>query len=111
MLLHKLVWALETEEKPGEAEFNPEVKRSGWQPPSDNGLWTPCATLKSQILNHLPDASRAYFEAEHGTFQQVRFFVFFQAAFIYGGQSTEKCSVYSDFLCHLVELSFISPAF
>lgn len=71
MLLHKLVWALETEEKPSEAEFNPEVKRSGWAPPSDNGLWTPCASLKTEILRRLPAASRSYFEAEHGTFQQV----------------------------------------
>lgn len=71
MLLHKLIWALETEEKPSEAEFNPEVKRSGWQPPSDNGLWGPCASLKLEILQKLPEASLEYFNAEHGTFQQV----------------------------------------
>jgi hypothetical protein len=72
MLLHKLVWALETEEKPSHSEFNPEVKRSGWQPPSDNGLWGPCASLKSQILGQLPESARAYFQAEHGIFQKVR---------------------------------------
>jgi hypothetical protein len=71
MLLHKLVWALETEEKPSEAEFDPEVKRSGWEPPSDNGLWEPCALLKSRIIERLPETARAYFQDEHETFQKV----------------------------------------
>lgn len=71
MLLHKLVWALETEERPSDSEFNPEVKRSGWQPPCDSGLWTPCQELKQDVLQHLPANAKSYFEAEHGTFQQV----------------------------------------
>lgn len=71
MMLHKLVWALETEERPGDSEFNPEVKRSGWQPPRDSGLWKPCQELKESILQQLPAQAKEYFEAEHGTFQQV----------------------------------------
>ena len=36
---HQLQWALMTEEQPPQEAFNPEVKRSGWEPPKDYGLW------------------------------------------------------------------------
>ena len=30
---------LQSEATPGEDEMNPTVKRSGWHPPEDTGLW------------------------------------------------------------------------
>lgn len=72
MFLHKLIWALETEERPGDSEFSPDVKRSGWAPPVDTGLWAPCAEVKAAVLARLPPAARAYFDDEHGTFEKVR---------------------------------------
>jgi phosphatidylinositol 4-kinase A len=71
MFLHKLIWALDTELRPAESEFNPEIKRSGWQPPRDTGLWGPCASVKKAVLSRLTPTQRAYFEDEHETFQQV----------------------------------------
>jgi phosphatidylinositol 4-kinase len=71
MFLHRLIWALDTELRPAESEFNPKVKRSGWQPPRDTGLWGPCATVKDAVLSSLGPEQRAYFENEHGTFQKV----------------------------------------
>lgn len=71
MFLHKLIWALDTETRPDDAEFNPEIKRSGWQPPADTGLWAPCGAIKASVLSRLTPKARAYFEQEHGTFQRV----------------------------------------
>jgi phosphatidylinositol 4-kinase A len=71
MFLHKLIWALETEERPEDSEFNPEIKRSGWQPPVDTGLWAVCKAVKAAVLSHLSPKELAYFEDEHGTFQKV----------------------------------------
>ena len=71
MFLHKLIWALDTEQQPPESEFNPEIKRSGWQRPRDTGLWTPCAEVKQRVLEHLEDSARSYFDDEHGTFEQI----------------------------------------
>jgi phosphatidylinositol 4-kinase A len=71
MFLHKLIWALDTEQKPPASEFNPEIKRSGWQPPSDTGLWTPCKRVQEAVLQQLTPAAREYFDSEHGTFEKV----------------------------------------
>ena len=71
MFLHKLIWALDTEQEPPAAEFDPEVKRSGWQPPRDTGLWEPCKSVKATVLSQLTAAARVYFDVEHGTFQKV----------------------------------------
>eukprot|EP00878_Enallax_costatus_P012821 GHUV01013388.1.p1 GENE.GHUV01013388.1~~GHUV01013388.1.p1 ORF type:complete len:2087 (+),score=705.77 GHUV01013388.1:215-6475(+) len=68
---HQLIWALNSEAKPPEEAFNPEVKRSGWQPPKDTGLWETSARVKSQIESQMTPAQREYWQAEGGYFQQV----------------------------------------
>ena len=67
----QLMWALKTEEKPPDEAFNPEVKRSGWQPPQDCGLWTVSGQLRQQVLQSLKPSSRAYWEAESTYFDQI----------------------------------------
>ncbi|KAG2445055.1 hypothetical protein HYH02_008923 [Chlamydomonas schloesseri] len=71
LFLHQLIWALVTEERPPPEEFNPEVKRSGWQPPADTGLWEPAARLKERVLSGMTAASAAYWNAENDYFNQV----------------------------------------
>ncbi|GIL57911.1 hypothetical protein Vafri_13118 [Volvox africanus] len=68
---HQLMWALATEEKPPPEEFNPEVKRSGWEPPKDTGLWDPAEKLKRKVLAQMTPEQRAYWEAEDGYFNKV----------------------------------------
>ncbi|GIL78260.1 hypothetical protein Vretifemale_7693, partial [Volvox reticuliferus] len=68
---HQLIWALATEEKPPPEEFNPEVKRSGWEPPKDMGLWDPAEKLKRRVLAQMTPEQRAYWEAEDGYFNKV----------------------------------------
>ena len=36
---HVCMPILQSEATPGEDEMNPTVKRSGWHPPEDTGLW------------------------------------------------------------------------
>lgn len=71
LFLHKLIWALDAEQKPPDSEFSPEIKRSGWQPPQDTGLWDICQAVKDTVLKRLDSQAKEYFEAEHGTFQKV----------------------------------------
>ncbi|GLI63286.1 hypothetical protein VaNZ11_006192 [Volvox africanus] len=68
---HQLMWALATEEKPPPEEFTPEIKRSGWEPPKDTGLWDPAEKLKRKVLAQMTPEQRAYWEAEDGYFNKV----------------------------------------
>ena len=38
-MLNVCMSVLQSEATPGEDEMNPTVKRSGWHPPEDTGLW------------------------------------------------------------------------
>ena len=40
---------LQSEGTPPEAAFNPVVKRSGWQPPQDSGLWKIADDLEQKV--------------------------------------------------------------
>ncbi|GAX81982.1 hypothetical protein CEUSTIGMA_g9410.t1, partial [Chlamydomonas eustigma] len=71
LFAHQLMWALQTEEKPPEEAFNPEVKRSGWQPPKDCGLWTVSGQLRQKVFQSLQPSSRSYWEAESSYFDQI----------------------------------------
>uniref|UniRef100_A0A7R9V546 1-phosphatidylinositol 4-kinase n=1 Tax=Chlamydomonas euryale TaxID=1486919 RepID=A0A7R9V546_9CHLO len=71
LFAHQLIWALKTEERPPEEAFNPTVKRSGWAPPQDVGLWDISGKLRKQVESSLPPASKEYWEAEDGYFQRV----------------------------------------
>ncbi|KAG1666312.1 hypothetical protein FOA52_004794 [Chlamydomonas sp. UWO 241] len=71
LFAHQLIWALKTEEKPPEEAFNPAVKRSGWQPPLDVGLWAISAQLRAKVVASLSPVSREYWDAEDGYFARV----------------------------------------
>uniref|UniRef100_A0A383V936 1-phosphatidylinositol 4-kinase n=1 Tax=Tetradesmus obliquus TaxID=3088 RepID=A0A383V936_TETOB len=68
---HQLIWALNSEAEPPEEAFNPEVKRSGWQPPKDTGLWDISARVKAQIEAQMTPQQKEYWAAEGGYFEQV----------------------------------------
>eukprot|EP00879_Flechtneria_rotunda_P007045 GHRR01007395.1.p1 GENE.GHRR01007395.1~~GHRR01007395.1.p1 ORF type:complete len:1449 (+),score=535.85 GHRR01007395.1:542-4348(+) len=68
---HQLIWALNSEAKPPEEAFNPEVKRSGWQPPKDTGLWDIAVSVKQQLEQQMTPVQREYWEAEGGYFEKV----------------------------------------
>jgi hypothetical protein len=53
LFTHQLIWALQSEEEPPPEAFNPEVKRSGWHPPKETGLWQVSKTLRAQLLDSL----------------------------------------------------------
>jgi hypothetical protein len=44
---------LQTEGTPPEDAFNPAVKRSGWQPPRDTGLWSAADAVRSKVWGAL----------------------------------------------------------
>lgn len=68
---HQLVWALQTEQEPPPEAFAPEVKRSGWQPPRDYGLWQAAKALRQRVLDGLSPAARGFWEAEAAYFDRV----------------------------------------
>ena len=39
----------QAEAKPPEEAFHPTVKRSGWQPPKDTGLWAIADSLHEEV--------------------------------------------------------------
>ncbi len=43
------VCTLRSEAKPPEEAFNPAVKRSGWQPPQDTGLWEIAGQVQDRV--------------------------------------------------------------
>ena len=55
---------------PNEA-FAPEVKRAGWQPPSDTGLWTVADTAYKTLLESLKGQVRQHLDAESQFFDEV----------------------------------------
>lgn len=64
LFAHRLIWALETEARPPEEAFNPEIKRSGWEPPKDTGLWAKMEEVRRRVLSTLPSAGLAYVDRE-----------------------------------------------
>lgn len=55
---------------PAEA-FAPEVKRAGWQPPSDTGLWTVADATYKTLLESLKGQVRDHLDAESRFFDEV----------------------------------------
>ena len=55
---------------PAEA-FAPEVKRAGWQPPSDTGLWIVADTTYHTLLDSLKGEVREHLDAESKFFDEV----------------------------------------
>ena len=70
-LCAQVLWALETEMRPPEEAFNPTIKRSGWEPPQDTGLWDAAGSLRRRGLAFLPVAEKALVDTEISYFQSV----------------------------------------
>ena len=70
-LCAQILWALETEMRPPEEAFNPTIKRSGWEPPQDTGLWDAAGSLRDRILATLPAAEKALVDTELAYFETV----------------------------------------
>uniref|UniRef100_A0A061RGS5 1-phosphatidylinositol 4-kinase n=1 Tax=Tetraselmis sp. GSL018 TaxID=582737 RepID=A0A061RGS5_9CHLO len=68
---HRLVWNLQSEEKPPSEAFNPEVKRSGWEPPKDTGLWDVVGKVKTEVLHGLSPNDLDYLRREFGYFDDI----------------------------------------
>lgn len=51
-----IYWQLNGERTPPEEAFNPVIKRSGWNPPEDAGLWKVSDTALSKLIAGVPDA-------------------------------------------------------
>mmetsp|Transcript_21130 Transcript_21130/g.58632 ORF Transcript_21130/g.58632 Transcript_21130/m.58632 type:complete len:765 (+) Transcript_21130:339-2633(+) len=68
---HRLVWGLQSEETPPEEAFNPEVKRSGWEPPQDTGLWGIVGGVKKEVLEGLAADDLDYLNREFKFFDDV----------------------------------------
>ena len=49
LFAHRLVCTLASEGRPPQEAFSPAVKRSGWKPPRDTGLWDTADTVKAQV--------------------------------------------------------------
>ncbi len=49
----------------------PQVKRSGWQPPTDTGLWKVADTVQDRVWHELPPVSMDHLKAQTHFFDQV----------------------------------------
>lgn len=49
LFAHHLVCALAAEGTPPDDAFNPAVKRSGWKPPADSGLWATADAVRAEV--------------------------------------------------------------
>eukprot|EP00884_Botryococcus_braunii_P016006 jgi/Botrbrau1/3089/Bobra.0070s0075.1 len=68
---HILICCLKAEGTPPEEAFNPTVKRSGWQPPSDTGLWSAADQVCQQVWQVLAEDKMARLKAELDFFDSV----------------------------------------
>ena len=68
---HLLVCQLQSEGTPPPEAFNPTVKRSNWEPPSDSGLWATADRVRKRLLAELKGAVRERLEAELGYFEAI----------------------------------------
>ncbi|EIE19821.1 phosphatidylinositol 3 and 4-kinase family protein, partial [Coccomyxa subellipsoidea C-169] len=71
LFAHHLVCTLRSEAKPSEEAFSPAVKRSGWQPPQDTGLWDIAGQVQEQVFEQMPEDALAFLEAELSFFDAV----------------------------------------
>lgn len=44
------ILVLQSEATPGEDEMNPTVKRSGWHPPEDTGIWAKADQVALEVI-------------------------------------------------------------
>ncbi|BDA51126.1 phosphatidylinositol 4-kinase alpha [Coccomyxa sp. Obi] len=68
---HHLVCTLRSEAKPPEEAFSPAVKRSGWQPPKDTGLWEIAGQVQGQVFEQMPEELLRFLEDELAFFDKV----------------------------------------
>ena len=68
---HRIFWLLRSEGRPPAEAMNPEIKRSGWEPPEDSGLWDIADRVRGELVASLSDEGRAYLGREDGFFAAV----------------------------------------
>ncbi|CAG9463127.1 unnamed protein product [Pedinophyceae sp. YPF-701] len=68
---HRLIWTLQSEGRPPEEAFNPEIKRSGWEPPEDTGLWDVCDEMREIIIAGLPKKQKDLMDDEFEYFDAI----------------------------------------
>lgn len=69
---HRFVWYLRSEFKPPDEAMNPEIKRSGWKPPADTGLWGLTERVHGRIYNLLSPKDAEFLDAEMKYFDKVK---------------------------------------
>lgn len=70
---HRLIWYLRSEFKPPDEALNPEIKRSGWKPPADTGLWGLTERVHGRIYGMLSPKDAEFLDAEMKYFDKVTF--------------------------------------
>ena len=48
-----------------------QVKRSGWQPPTDTGLWTVADQVQQRVWHELPPENMRHLKAQTEFFEEV----------------------------------------
>ena len=62
---------LQSEATPPEEAFNPTVKRSGWRPPADTGLWKAAEVLRARVWESIGSEQATFLRAEMAFFDAV----------------------------------------
>ncbi|KAK9821480.1 hypothetical protein WJX74_000721 [Apatococcus lobatus] len=68
---HILLSILTSEATPPQEAFNPIVKRSGWHPPADTGLWKPAEALRARVWESIGSQQATFLRAEMAFFDAV----------------------------------------
>ena len=68
---HILLYTLKAEGTPPGEAFAPAIKRSGWRPPADTGLWAIADDLARRVWATMPADKLAHLEAELAFFDAV----------------------------------------
>eukprot|EP00963_Diacronema_lutheri_P001420 scaffold86_cov338-Pavlova_lutheri.AAC.83 len=71
LFAHRLIWVLGGEEEPPPEAFNPEVKRSGWEPPKETGLWKIVGRVRERVIHQMTAAAADFFNNEFDFFEQI----------------------------------------
>lgn len=65
------IFMCRSEFKPPPEAMNPSIKRSGWKPPIDTGLWAVTRTLYNRISSLLSEQAKSCMTDEMGYFDKI----------------------------------------
>ena len=71
LFAHRLIWVLGGEEEPPPEAFNPDVKRSGWEPPKETGLWKIVGRVRERVIHQMSAAEADFFNNEFDFFEKI----------------------------------------